>query len=170
MQAPWPPGRTAKGVRVALIDSGLAYDLPIYRDRLARDSDGNPLGYDFWDLDRWPYDGDVARGPFLPIRHGSAVASVLVREAPAAALIPLRYPRPDMSRMADVIEHAAAVGARIIAMPLGSRKAGDWTRFETAARAHPELLIIASAGNDGQRSRQDTAVAGGAIARPISLS
>ena len=61
------------------MDSGLAYDLPLFRDRLARDGEGKPLGYDYWDLDPWPYDGDTSRGPFLPIRHGTAVASVLVR-------------------------------------------------------------------------------------------
>ena len=150
LQAPWPAGEAAPGVRVALVDSGLAYDLPLYRNRLARGDDGQPLGYDFWDLDPWPYDGDVSRGRFLPIRHGSAVASVLVREAPGAALIPFRYPRPDMSRMGAVVRRAAAAGARIIAMPLGSRKARDWDTFVAAARAHPQILIIVSAGNDGR--------------------
>ena len=55
-----------------------------------------------------------------------------------------------MSRMGEVVSRAAADGARIIAMPLGSRKASDWTAFVSAARAHPQLLIIASAGNDGK--------------------
>lgn len=35
-------------------------------------------------------------------------------------------------------------------MPLGSRKAGDWETFEKAANAHPDLLLIVSAGNDGR--------------------
>ncbi|WP_417667122.1 S8 family serine peptidase [Roseibium sp.] len=149
LQAPWPSGSDPGGIRVALIDSGLAYDLAIFRDRLARDNSGQPLGYDFWDMDPLPYDGDVARGAFLPIRHGTAVASILVREAPEAALIPLRYPRPDMTRMGDVVEHAAQSGARIIAMPLGSRRKDDWTTFQTAMKANPQLLAIVSAGNDG---------------------
>jgi hypothetical protein len=150
LEAPWPEGRDPGGPRVALIDSGLAYDLPLYRDRLARDADGEPLGYDFWDLDPWPYDGDVSRSPFTPIRHGSAVASVLAREAPGAALIPYRYPRPNMGRMAELVARAAQAGARILAMPLGSADAGDWTAFAEALRAHPELLAIVSAGNDGR--------------------
>lgn len=148
LQAPWPPGADPGGVRVALVDSGLAYDLPLYRDRLARSETGAPLGYDFWDLDPWPYDGDVARGPFLPIRHGSAVASVLVREAPKAALIPYRYPRPDMARLGDLVDQAAAAGARILAMPLGSRRPEDWTAFADAL-ARNDILAIVSAGNDG---------------------
>ena len=115
------------------MDSGLAYDLPLFRDRLARDAGGKPLGYDYWDLDPWPYDGDVSRGPFLPIRHGTAVASILVREAPDAALVPFRYPRPDMSRMADLVARAVKAGARILAMPLGSRKPRRLARFRKRA-------------------------------------
>ena len=150
LQTPWPTGKDPGGPRIALIDSGLAYDLEAYRNRLARSPDGKPLGYDFWDMDRWPYDGDVARGPFLPIRHGSAVASVVVREAPNAALIPIRYPRPDMSRMAAAIKLAAKADARILAMPLGSRKPEQWSAFTKALKDHPNILAIVSAGNDGR--------------------
>ncbi|MGI9422041.1 MAG: S8 family serine peptidase [Hyphomicrobiaceae bacterium] len=150
LQAPWPSGADPGGPRVALVDSGLAYDLDIYRNRLARGADGVPLGFDFWDMDPLPYDGDVSRSPFLPIRHGSAVASILVREAPMAALIPMRYPRPDMGRMADVVLRAVNSGARIIAMPLGSNRPIDWTAFEKAMRAHANVLAIVSAGNNGR--------------------
>ena len=154
LQAPWPEGRDPGGVRVALVDSGLAYDLPLFRERLARDGMGRPLGYDYWDLDPWPYDGDVSRGPFLPVRHGTAVASVLAREAPDAALMPFRYPRPGMSRMADLIARAADAGARILAMPLGSRGPEDWRAFESALRGR-DILAVVSAGNDGRDIDED---------------
>ncbi len=154
LQAPWPAGTDPGGVRVALVDTGLAYDLPLFRNRLARDGEGMPLGYDYWDLDPWPYDGDVSRGPFLPIRHGTAVASVLAREAPEAALIPFRYPRPDMSRMGDLVRRAAEAGARILAMPLGSRRPDDWRAFEDAL-ANRDMLAVVSAGNDGRDIDRD---------------
>ncbi len=149
LQAPWPEGSDPGGVRVALVDSGLAYDMNLFRDRLARDPKGVPLGYDYWDLDPWPYDGDVSRSPFLPIRHGTAVASVLVREAPDATLIPFRYPRPDMSHMADIVSDAARAGARILAMPLGSNRIDDWSAFAAALAQH-DILAIVSAGNNGR--------------------
>ncbi len=155
LETAWLDGRNPGGLRVALVDSGLAYDLPIFRDRLARGPDGEPLGHDFWDNDPWPYDGDMSRGPFFPIRHGTAVASVLVREAPSAALIPFRYPRPDMSRMRALVQRAAKAGARVIAIPLGSRKTEDWTAFAEAMRAHPGLLAIVSAGNNGRNIDDD---------------
>ncbi|WP_299471920.1 S8 family serine peptidase [uncultured Roseibium sp.] len=149
LQAPWPPGEDPGGVRVAMVDSGLAYDLPEFRDRLARDETGTPVGFDFWDLDPWPYDGDTSRGAFLPIRHGTAVASILVREAPQAALIPYKYPRPDMTRMGDLVERALASDVKILAMPLGSRNAEDWETFAAAIKGQ-EILAIVSAGNDGR--------------------
>lgn len=149
LQAPWPEGHDPGGIRVALVDSGLAYDMDLFRDRLARGPDGVPLGYDYWDLDPWPYDGDVSRSPFLPIRHGTAVASVLVREAPNVTLIPFRYPRPDMARMADIVSDAARAGARILAMPLGSNRTTDWDAFATALAQH-DILAIVSAGNNGR--------------------
>ncbi|MGI9521399.1 MAG: S8 family peptidase [Hyphomicrobiaceae bacterium] len=150
LQAPWPAGDNPTGPRVALIDSGLAYDLAIFRDRLARGPDLVPLGYDFWDMDPWPYDADVSRGDFLPIRHGTTVASVLIREAPAVALIPYRYPRPDMARMSEVVRRAANAKARIIAMPLGSNVQNAWAAFFSAVRSHPEILVVVSAGNNGR--------------------
>ncbi|MDJ0640559.1 MAG: S8 family serine peptidase [Paracoccaceae bacterium] len=149
LQAPWPDGVDRGGVRVGLVDSGLAYDLPVFRDRLARSPGGQPLGYDFWDLDPWPYDGDTSRGAFLPIRHGTAVASILAREAPGADLVPYRYPRPDMARMGDIVAHAAAAGVRIMAMPLGSRDRADWATFEAALARH-DMLAVVSAGNNGR--------------------
>jgi hypothetical protein len=55
-----------------------------------------------------------------------------------------------MARMGALVERAAAAGARILAMPLGSRNPEDWESFAAALRAHPEILAIVSAGNDGR--------------------
>jgi hypothetical protein len=149
LQAPWPDGTDPGGARVAFVDSGLAYDLPLFRDRLARDNDSTPIGYDFWDMDPWPYDGDTSRGAFLPVRHGTAVASVFAREAPNAALVPFRYPRPDMSRMANIVARALDEEIWILAMPLGSNSEKDWTDFAEALKDQ-NILAIVSAGNNGR--------------------
>jgi len=145
-----PDGVDPGGVTVAHIDSGVNYLLPQIAVRLARDDAGRILGYDLWDLDGRPFDGDTRRSPFFPIRHGTQVASLLLREAPAVRLLPFRYPRPDMTRLADAVSSAQAAGAAIMAMPLGSTRQADWIAFEEAARAHPGMLFIASAGNDGR--------------------
>lgn len=150
LNPPVPPGRDPGGVTVAQIDSGVNYLLPQVAERLARNQDGEALGYDYWDLDARPFDGDTGRSPFFPIRHGTPVASLLLKEAPGIRLLPYRYPRPDMGRMRRLIEAAAAAGAAIVAMPLGSRREADWTAFAEAAAAHGDLLFVVSAGNDGR--------------------
>ncbi len=155
LDPPLPDGVDPGGVTVALVDSGIAYDLPGLKERLARDGSGRMLGYDYWDMDPYPYDLDTAASPFFPRRHGTTVASVLVEEAPQVRLIPYRYPRPDMNRFADLIEAAGKAGASIVAMPMGSRDPDDWTAFLAAARQRPHMLFVVSAGNDGADIDED---------------
>lgn len=150
LNPPIPAGRDPGGVTVAHVDSGVNYLLDFIAARLARDGDGKPLGRDFRDGDDRPFDIETARSPFFPLRHGTAVASILVREAPAARLLPYRYPRQDLGLMAEVVDRAAADGARIVMMPLGSRDEADWRAFAGAARRQPDILFVVSAGNDGR--------------------
>ena len=137
------------GIRVALVDSGVNYLLPEIAPRLARDADGALVGFDFWDLDIRPFDANPARSAFHPQRHGTRTASLLLEEAPVAELVPYRYPRHHMGRMPALVDHAAAAGVRIMNVSMGSRRLSDWIDFETAARAHPEMLFVVSAGNEG---------------------
>ena len=55
-----------------------------------------------------------------------------------------------MSRMQALIEHAVENQVAIIGMPLGSNRLEDWGLFERAARAHPQMLFVVSAGNNGR--------------------
>ena len=133
-----------------MLDSGIDYRLPEINRRLARDRQGRLVGYDFWDMDSLPFDAHPLNNGFFVQRHGTRTASLLLREAPGIELVPYRYPRPDMSRMSALIEHADANGVSILGMPLGGNRAAEWAAFEAAARAHPQMLFIASAGNDGR--------------------
>jgi hypothetical protein len=137
-------------VTVAMLDAGVNYLLPDIGERLARDADGEILGFDYWDMDRRPFDANPVRSPFFPQRHGTQTASLVLQEAPVAQLIPYRYPRPDMTRMSDLIGDAAADGAVILNISLGSNRKQEWLAFETAAAAHPEMLFVVSAGNNGR--------------------
>ncbi len=137
-------------VRVGLIDSGVNYLLPEIRRRLARDRDGALIGYDFWELDDLPFDANLLRSGFFVQRHGTRAASILLREAPAVEFVPYRYPRPDMTRMRDLVEHAARNGVTILGMPLGSNRNEDWVTFAEVAAEHPQMLFVVSAGNNGR--------------------
>lgn len=146
---PKPPGDPTP-LRVGMLDSGVNYNLPEINRRLARDADGQLVGYDFWDMDALPFDAHPVDSGFFVQRHGTRTASLLLREAPAIELVPYRYPRPDMTRMHALIEHADSNGVGILGMPLGSNRAEDWTAFAESAREHPHMLFIVSAGNDGR--------------------
>ena len=51
-----------------------------------------------------------------------------------------------MSRMRHLVEHAASAGVRIVNLSMGSRRLSEWLDFEAAARDHPEMLFVVSAG------------------------
>ena len=150
LNPPVPPGRNLPGVVVALFDSGLNYTLPKFAARLHRAPSGASMGYDFWDRDSRPFDGDPARSPFYPGRRGTRVASVLLAEAPYIRLLPYRYPRPEMRWMGDMVKAADANGALVVSMPMGGNRKSDWATFMTAALERPHMLFVVSAGNDGR--------------------
>ncbi|MGI9318282.1 MAG: S8 family serine peptidase [bacterium] len=135
---------------VAMVDSGVNYLLPEINPRMARNTEGELLGYDFWDLDSRPFDAHPAGSPFFIQRHGTRTASLLLREDHDVRLVSYRYPRSEMARMSDLIEHADDLGVRIIGLPLGSNRSEDWTAFDDTVKGHPHILFIASAGNNGR--------------------
>jgi len=141
---------TRSPLRVGMVDSGVNYRIAEINRHLARDSNNNLIGYDFWDQDRLPYDAHPLKSKFFVQRHGTRTASLLLREAPGIELVPYRYPRPDMSRMKALVEHAYQNQVTILGMPLGSNQAHEWYAFEQVARAHPDILFIVSAGNNGR--------------------
>lgn len=136
-------------IRVALVDAGVNYLLPEINRSLARDEHGRLIAYDFWDMDELPFDSHPVSSGTVQ-RHGTKTASLLMREAPFVELVAYRYPRPDMSRMADLVAHAEQYDVRIIGMPLGGNKREQWNAFEKAALEHPHILFVSSAGNNGR--------------------
>ena len=154
LNPPVPPGADPVGVAVGQIDSGVNYLLPEIATRLARDRHGAILGYDYWDLDGRPFDGDPTPDPFDPARHGTQTASLLLAEAPVVELVPYRYPKNAMTRMPALIAAAAAQGIRVMNLSLATTNRHQWLPFEAAARAHPEMLFVVAAGNFGRNIEQ----------------
>ena len=91
---PIPPFNDPGGIPVAIVDTGVNYTLPSINSRLARDGEGQLIGYDYWDLDHRPFDANPERSPFFPARHGTEVASLIASEAPVAKLLPIAIPVP----------------------------------------------------------------------------
>ena len=55
-----------------------------------------------------------------------------------------------MTRMHDLVRDAAGKGVVVVNMSLGSNRRQDWDAFAEAASAHPQMLFVVSAGNDGR--------------------
>jgi subtilisin family serine protease len=150
LNPPVPAHVDPGGLPVAIIDTGVNYLLPEINRRLARDPTGTLLGYDFWDLDERPFDVHPRSSAFYPDRHGTTIAGIVLAEAPVTRLLPYRYPRPDMSRLAILIDHAASHSARVVNLSLTSFHREQWAAFEQAALRHPETLFVVAAGNDNR--------------------
>ncbi len=144
-----PSGKDPGGVAVAIIDSGVNYTLKEISPRLARDPQGNLIGYDFHDDDNCPFDVVPGQKPDAGRHHGTRVAAIFLREAPKARLAPYRYRAHSFETFAPIVETIAKGPARIVIMSLGGYQKADWVHFAKAAKAHPEILFIISAGNDG---------------------
>ena len=142
MQAPSEP-------LLALVDTGVNYNLPMVQKHLALGQDGQLIGYDFWDNDNRPFDKDPRKNAFFPLHHGTTVFSALSQELGDLKAAIYRFPAHNMCRFNDLIDHAENAGVRIVNMSMGSYSQDDWTCFYDGAKQHPHILFVISAGNDG---------------------
>ena len=137
-------------VIVAVIDSGLDLDHPMFQDRL----DAKEYWKDFIDGDNYPQDtaspSDVGYG------HGTAVAGIILQVAPRATILPIRVIGPDgtgdTDDIAAAIEYAVTSGAHIINLSLGTDVKDPAIEAMLSVANNAGILTIASAGNAGEGS------------------
>ena len=55
-----------------------------------------------------------------------------------------------MTKMADAVGWLSDQNVRVVNLAMGSNSKGEWQAFHDAARQHPRMLFIISAGNDGR--------------------
>lgn len=142
-----PPGRDPSGIAIALIGPGVDYRRPDVAQRLARDGEGEIIGWDFVDNDFRPFEPNpCAQGQTCSGRDASRVrlAEQLIAETRDTRLIVLRAKDGDRQGFAAAILFAARSPARII--PLMAANAGgeapDWDLIVQAARRFSNLLFI----------------------------
>ncbi len=130
-------GRTGQGVRVAVIDSGIASGHPHV----------GPVGPGVWIRpDGLHSDASDALG------HGTAVAAAIREKAPDAELIPVRvFDRTlatTASALCDAIVWSASEGVRLINLSLGTRNPAHRLLLEAAiatAEASGSIVVAALA-------------------------
>jgi hypothetical protein len=133
------------GVKVAVIDTGIDLEHPIFTNRLASRNEWK----DFVDGDRVPSDEPGGTG----YGHGTAVAGIIAQVAPRAMILPIRVLGSDGGgRTANVIAaigYAVKMRADIINLSVGT-DGWDQALYEVcrAAKRHG-VRIVASVGNNG---------------------
>ena len=139
-----------KGIKVAIVDTGVNYNLDFIADKISRIDESNLTGYDFEDNDSLPYDIDSGRSIFFPMHHGTSVSSIILREAPMSELVVYRFPRSEMCKFENLIEHISVNKIKIVNLSMGSVNKDDWQCFYRAAKINKDILFFVSAGNDGK--------------------
>ena len=139
-----------KGIKVAIVDTGVNYNLDFIADKISRIDESNLTGYDFEDDDSLPYDIDTGRSVFFPMHHGTSVSSIILREAPMSELVVYRFPRSEMCKFENLIEHISLNKIKIVNLSMGSVNKDDWQCFYKAAKSNKNILFFVSAGNDGK--------------------
>lgn len=133
--------RTGRGVRVAVVDSGIAAGHP----HVGGVAGGLRIGRDGVEDDDWPD----------RIGHGTAVAAAIRDKAPDAELLAVRVFEKELATTAEVlalgIRRAADQGARIINLSLGTMNPAHADLLARAVHyaADHEALVVSALELDG---------------------
>jgi hypothetical protein len=128
-----PPEKDAGGVPVALIGGGLDYTRPDMVKRLARDGEGNIVGWDFVDDDIHPFSRD---------EEANREAQQLLA-TPGVEIVPIRVPQGAHDAVAKAAAFLSRTEVRTVVVLPASDKPEDWQLFVKAATHFKDLLFIA---------------------------
>lgn len=134
-------GRTGRGVRVAVVDSGIAAGHP----HVGAVAGGVRIGRDGVEDDDWAD----------RIGHGTAVAAAIREKAPDAELLAIRVFEKELATTADAlalaIRRAADLGAQFINLSLGTPNPAHADALARAVRHAAErgALVISAFELDG---------------------
>jgi hypothetical protein len=135
-----PPGIDPGGVVVAIASPwGLDYTHPEMTPRLARDGEGELLGWDFVDNDRQPFERTSSG---VPKGFGVALGRLLIAEGKGVRLMPLTI-KAETAVLGHMVAVAGQSPARILLVetsPTARRE--DWLAFAQAAQQFKDVLII----------------------------
>jgi hypothetical protein len=145
---PLPPGLDPGGVAIALLSTGVDYTMPDIAHRLARDGEGQLIGWDFVDNDIRPFNSKSADTPAAWGGDGNALVRGIGR--PGRRVVVVRIDTRDPVSLAKAVAFVAQTPARVVVVPMWTRAAGDWEPFAMAAKAFAGLLFIVAAGDEGR--------------------
>lgn len=156
VRKPKPPtGLDPGGIAVALLGPGLDYRRADIARRLARDGEGELIAWDMVDNDARPLEGTqqpaVGGTISAPQLTGTRAAEVLISEAPASRLVPVRIADDSIRSLGAALAFASRTPARVAVLLTATREA-PWPVFAEAAQRAKQLLVVAPAGRLADRT------------------
>ncbi len=138
-----PPGKHPGGGVIVLLSTGIDYTRPEIAARLARDGEGELVGWDFVDGDRTPYLASPNDTPRAWGGDGTAAAMALLSNAEpgGVALAPVRISPSDSVSLGKALAFAAQVSATLVVVPMATADKEPWAAFEAAASHFKDLKI-----------------------------
>jgi hypothetical protein len=143
---PLPPGLDPGGIAIALIGTGIDYTIPEVARRLARDGEGELIGWDLVDRDNRPF---RRRGGAEPAPWGDATALARAIGTPGRRIVPVRIDPADPLSPARAVAFIAQTPARVVVVPASSREESAWEPFRQAATHFKDLLFVVPSGDGG---------------------
>ena len=158
-----PPGTNPAGVPVAMVSTGLDYTDAAIAARVARDGEGELIGWDFIDSDRRPYAPSPHETPPEQGGDGTALAKAILAfdagQPPDRhlSLIPFRVAGSDPKMIARAVAFAGQTPARTVIVPMTGGTADDWQLFKEAVLSAPHLkVVVPDCGIDGDAGKAAT--------------
>lgn len=146
VEAQWMASNLGRGVKVAVIDTGIDLGHPGFRGKLAPAHEWR----DFVDGDAYPQEVEGSL-----YGHGTGVAGVVAQVAPHATILPLRALRPDgtgdVTSVTAAVDWAISQGADIINLSLGTVDYDPSIQNVVKYAASQKVYVVASAGNSGDQ-------------------
>jgi thermitase len=137
-----------RGVKVAIIDTGIDLRHPAFVNALAPSSEWR----DFVGNDTIPQEGGDYTRPGHG--HGTSVAGIVRQVAPRATILPIRvlnsYGTGTVANVARAITYAVDAGAQVINMSLGSDTPSEAITQALLYASSRGVYVVSSAGNDNR--------------------
>jgi hypothetical protein len=143
-----PPGSDPGGVAIAILSTGVDYTASDIAQRLARDGEGELIGWDLVDRDNRPFNAKAAETPAAWGGDGNALIRAIGR--PGRRVVPVRVDLSDPMSLAKAAAFIAQTPARVVVVPMWTANADEWAAFGMAIKAFADLLFIAAAGDEGR--------------------
>jgi hypothetical protein len=158
-----PAGIDPGGVPVALISTGVDYTDKRIAEQLARDGEGEVIGWDLIDNDRTPYAPSPNQTPPEQGGDGTALAKAVLAfnegQPPAKkmSLMVFKVNGTDKTMIAKAMVFASKTAAQTVIVPVTGGTAEEWQLFKEAALSATKVnFVVPDCGIDGEAMKAET--------------